>query len=118
MQVITKPAKLVTALLSLCGCLTVPAVAQNRTVWQIGAFNDSPVDLAPRHEGPVRFEVNKSDAAKDWPRSQQTGQSYQIVFNLPSVERGYVMKIGALIDRPRVPAVRLEINGHSGIFFL
>ncbi len=102
----------------LFGFVSASAYAAENPVWEIGRFNDSPVDLAQRHDGPVRFEIGKSNAASDWPGSQKTGTRYEIIFDLPEAKGAYTLKIGALIDQPRVPALKLEINGHAGTFFL
>ena len=94
------------------------AQAQVQPVWQIGKFDESPVEFAPKAGSAVEFHVGASTPAKDWPGSQETGETYKVIFSLDSVDGPYTLKIGALIDRPRVPALRIEINGHSGKFFL
>ena len=94
------------------------ANAQNRTVWQIGIFNESPVEFQGSAHGPVNFEIGKSDPSKDWPGRQETGHPYKILFSLPAIEGAYSLKITTLIDRPRVPALRVDINGHAGMFYL
>jgi len=96
----------------------VGAQAQSRTVWQIGTFNDSPVEFSAAANGPVIFKIGQSDASKEWPGRQEAGHPYKILFSLPAIEGAYSLKIAALIDRPRVPALRVEINGHSGMFYL
>lgn len=96
----------------------VAAPAQNRTVWQIGKFDKSPVEFSRAATGPITFRVGTSDAQKDWPGRQQTGDSYRIVFSLPAVEGVYSLKIGTLIEQPRVPALRIDVNGHAGTFYL
>jgi len=103
----------------LLGFLTSVSVqAQVRTVWQIGKFDESPVEFSRGSENPVAFEVGKSDPANDWPRSHASGRTYRILFSLESVEGSYSLKIATLIDQPRVPALRVDVNGHSGTFYL
>ncbi|HJY07862.1 MAG TPA: polysaccharide lyase family protein, partial [Bryobacteraceae bacterium] len=94
------------------------AQAQTRSVWQIGKFDQSPEGFAPRIIEPARFEVDKSDPEKDWPRSQGLDRPSTIMFPLDSVEGVYSLKIATLIDRPRVPALKISVNGHDGVFFL
>src|SRR5713101_7944365 len=95
----------------LLGFLTsVSARAQVRTVWQIGKFDESPVEFSRGSENPVAFEVGKSDPANDWPRSHASGRTYRILFSLESVEGSYSLKIATLIDQPRIPALRVDVN--------
>jgi len=42
--------------------------AQTRELWHIGKFDDSPVEFSATLNGPLTFEIGKSDASKDWPR--------------------------------------------------
>jgi len=94
------------------------AQAQTRSVWQVGKFDQSPEGFAPRTIESVRFEIGKSDPEKDWPRSQGLDRPSTIVFPLDSIEGVYSLKIATLIDRPRVPALKISVNGHDGVFFL
>jgi hypothetical protein len=94
------------------------AQAQTPAVWQMGKFDESPVEFASGAQNPVSFRIGASDVHEDWPRSQKTGDAYQILFSVDSVAGSYVLKIAALIDQPRVPALRVSINGHAGTFYL
>ncbi len=96
------------------------ASAQSATqiVWQIGKFDQSPVEFLGRPSDAVTFRVGISDPAKDWPGRQRTGDAYKILFPLDSVAGHYSLKIAALIDRPRVPVFDINVNGHSGTFYL
>ena len=67
---------------------------------------------------PITFRVGTSEAQKDWPSRQLSGDSYRIVFSLPSTKGAYELKIGTLIDQPRIPALRIDVNGNSGMFYL
>jgi alpha-mannosidase len=96
----------------------LPAHAQVRTIWQIGRFDESPVEFAGHASNSVAFRVGSSDPLKDWPASQETGSTYRILFPLGSIGGSYVLKIAALIDQPRIPALQIGINGHSGRYFL
>lgn len=98
--------------------LPLVAECQGTTVWQIGKFDESPVEFSRSAQDSANFEVGKSDPGKDWPGRQQTGHSYRIEFSLHAVQGSYTLKIATLIDQPRVPALRVDVNGHAGIFFL
>ncbi|MFZ0594081.1 MAG: polysaccharide lyase family protein [Bryobacteraceae bacterium] len=103
----------------LAGLLPViSAQAQVRTIWQIGKFDESPVEFARGMADSVVFRVGTSQPGRDWPGSQQTGHTYRILFPLDSAAGSYVLKVATLIDQPRVPALRLNVNGHSGTFYL
>ncbi|MGH9582086.1 MAG: polysaccharide lyase family protein, partial [Bryobacteraceae bacterium] len=96
----------------------IVAEAQPQSVWQIGKFDESPVEFSQGAEKSVTFEVGKSNASKDWPGRQVTGHPYRILFNLGPVRGVYTLRIATLIDRPRVPALEIGVNGHTGTFFL
>ncbi|HSU31237.1 MAG TPA: polysaccharide lyase family protein [Bryobacteraceae bacterium] len=97
----------------------VSAHAEVRHLWQIGEWNQSPVEFSSKAErNAVDYRVGKSDWKQDWPRTQSVKQPYRISFPLDSVAGTYSLKIGALIKYPRVPALQVEVNGHSGIFYL
>jgi alpha-mannosidase len=114
--------RMTTCVKSLCilaGLLpVVPAQAQVRSVWQIGKFDGSPLEFARGTEDSATFQVGTSDPGKDWPASQRSGHTYRILFSLDSVEASYVLKVATLIDQPRVPALRVKVDGHSGTFYL
>ena len=103
--------------LALVPFATAQAVS-DRTLWQIGKFDQSPVEFLGRPAAPVIFHVGKSDATRDWPGHQVTGQPYKILFPLESVSGSYSLRVAALIDEPRVPAFRTDVNGHAGTFYL
>jgi len=96
----------------------IPVHAQDASHWQIGKFDESPVEFSGHASPSVEFRVGTSDPAKDWPASQQTGHTYKILFALNSVDGPYLLKIGTLIDKPRIPALQINVNGHSGKFYL
>ncbi|HEX4807657.1 MAG TPA: polysaccharide lyase family protein [Bryobacteraceae bacterium] len=92
--------------------------AQPHVVWQIGEFNESPVEFAKGFKDSVTFQVGTSNTNKDWPGRQRTGSTYKVLFSLNSVDRSYSLKIATLIDQPRIPVLDISINGHEGKFFL
>lgn len=116
----------------LVALMTAVGAAQQRTVWQIGSFDDSSrefhdtygVDYA-NSSSDVMYVVGKSEA-KDWLRFQP-GQAngiaggrlhpFHITFSLADVTHGvYILKVAALYETPRLSALRVEVNGHWGQF--
>jgi hypothetical protein len=95
----------------------IAAEGQVRPIWQIGKFDESPVEFFRGAKDSVSFQVAKADP-KDWPGRQRTGHSYRILFPLESPSGSYRLKIATRIDQPRVPALKIEVNGHSGMFYL
>ena len=62
----------------------ITATAQTRTVWQIGKFDESPVEFSRAPEDNVTFQVGKNNAESDWPARQISGHPYRILFALES----------------------------------
>lgn len=94
------------------------AQAQIRSVWQIGKFDQSPLEFSSPEQPTVSFTVGKSNWEKDWPARQSVGHSYRILFTLDSAPAPYLLRIATLLEQPRVPALKINVNGHSGIFYL
>jgi hypothetical protein len=109
-----------------------PLSATEQTLWEIGQFDQSSAefhahpDFSDVHYNPV-FTVGKSDPSKDWPGGQPGSANaaaggrahpYTIVFNLTNPPRGtYRLLVSVILTRPRVPHLRVEINGKSGLFY-
>ncbi len=124
------PAKLLG--LALMCVLTLPACAQQKTLWQIGKFNYSSQEF--KTEG-VNYRSPKSNVvytigksrARDWigfqpgPANATTGgrlHPFQIDFTLQQAPRGlYQLQVGILYEMPRLSALRLGVNGHTGVFY-
>lgn len=98
--------------------LSVAISGYSRTVWQIGTFDHSPLEFSSEPQDQITFEIGKSDAHKQWSSFQGVHHPYRIVFPLDSTAGKYVLRISALIVQPRVPALQVDINGNSGVFFL
>ncbi len=109
-----------------------PTCAQQRTIWQIGQFDDSSHEFHDsfgveytKPSSDVDYVVGKS-TARDWPRFQPgpaNGQAggrlhpFRIDFTLSEAPRGtYVLKLAILYETPRLSALRVEVNGHAGVF--
>ena len=99
-------------------------------MWHIGIFDRSSAefaDAAPTQ--PVNFDVGKDDPQKAWygyapaiyPSSAPSAAlaPRAIRFSLdgkPST--AYRLRVSLLIEHSSVPALRVSINGHSGLFYL
>lgn len=117
---------------ALAGGIVSGALAQQKTVWQIGQFDDSSgefrsegIDYTNPASDPVyRIGVNPS---ADWPRFQPGPANavaggrlhpFRIDFVLAEVPRGvYTLRIAVLYETPRMSHLRVEINGHAGDFY-
>jgi len=109
-----------------------PLAGAERTVWEIGKFDQSSLEFTRRvdfgnpQDNPV-FTVGKSDPNKDWPAEQPGSANkdaggrahpYTIVFNLDGPPRGaWWLDVSVILSRSRVPALQVEINGKSGLFY-
>ncbi len=114
------------------------AAAASQVVWKIGKFDKSSVEFtmqlppAPKPgiapaKADLVYTVGKSKAETDWPAMQagsSIGQAgfrphpYAIKFDLPSAPRGlYTLKVGLLVESPRVSRLEVEINGHRALYF-
>lgn len=119
----------------ICGVLfaamALPACAQH-TVWQIGQFDDSSREFHDSFgvnyasaSSDVVYVVGKS-TARDWLRFQPGPANglaggrlhpFKIQFALHEPPRGtYALKLAMLYETPRLSALRVEVNGHTGNF--
>ena len=113
------------------------ARATSKPVWQIGTFNESPSEFNNGEQGPPFFgdpypmsliyTVGESTPAANWAARQmgsaiQPGghpRPYTIKFEMGEPPQGsYLLKIGLLSEFATVGQVQIEINGHSGLFYL
>jgi hypothetical protein len=121
-------------LLMAVGALLLPASSygQERALWQIGIFDRSSnefrnagIDYADPKSDPV-YRIGQSKE-EDWPRLQP-GQAngmaggrlhpFTILFSLGEKPRGvYKLTIAMLYETPRLSHLRVEINGHGGVFY-
>lgn len=102
----------------LLALLAVPVSGQN-TVWEIGKFDKSSLEFSTPPASQIVYKAGKGNSAVGWPGEQRIGSSYEIEFNLESAPEGtYTLRISALTYSPRIPALKLQINGHDGTFYL
>ena len=118
-------------------CRAAGALAEgedSNTIFRIGAFDRSSAEFTGGDpEQPVNFQVGKSDPAKDWYATQPavsmttvaagaipppTGPR-RITFSLDRAVSGTCrFHVSFLIESASVPALRIEINGKHGVFYL
>jgi len=100
-------------------------------LWQIGEFDQSSQELGQNFNpaspefNPV-FTVGQSKNS-DWPAFQlctvsdeggKHSSPYTILFDLSSRPEGtYTLVISVLLNRPSVPNLLVEINGHKGLYY-
>lgn len=107
--------------------LLLPAPASGQSVWKIGTFDQSSGELAPGADLQRPFVAGQSVAARDWPAFQPGSGNggagdkphpRTITFTLPSVPQGsYDLKIALLVEHPRISALQIDVNGHTGRFY-
>jgi hypothetical protein len=99
------------------------ARAQESVVWQIGEFNNSSDEFGAQAEG-VFDAANVQ--VKSWGATQQAvveskadaPAARRIRFELAEAPSGvYTLKLGLILNSPRVPVVQVDVNGHRGWFY-
>ncbi|HTS70161.1 MAG TPA: polysaccharide lyase family protein [Terriglobia bacterium] len=124
--------------LAVIAAFCLHANAASQVVWQIGRFDRSsaeftlgetraPQTVAGQAPRDIVFVVGKSKAELDWPAFQpgsSNGQAgyrahpFAIQFDLPSKPQGlYTLKVGLLVETPRVSRLEVAINGHRALLF-
>jgi len=116
---------------ALLATLALSARAQ-RTLWQIGQFDDSSREFHTSFgvnyasaSSDVVYIVGKS-TARDWLRFQPGPANglaggrlhpFKIQFALHETPHGtYALKLAMLYETPRLSALRVDVNGHAGVF--
>lgn len=119
-------------LAALCVVLAAPAQASESRLWHIGAFDHSShefrsqdIDYANPASDPV-YRVGKS-ATTDWYRFQPgpaNGMAggrlhpFTVLFDLDGTPRGvYRLKVAMMYVTPRLSFLKLDVNGHTGLFY-
>ncbi len=112
------PAIFMTLALALCA-----RAQEGRALWQIGEFDGSSGEFGAQAAG--AFDAARGKA-KDWGATQQAvveskadaSAARRIRFELADEPRGlYRLRLGLILNTPRVPVVQVEVNGHKGWFY-
>src|SRR5579875_1284609 len=100
-----------------------------QTVWRIGVFDKSSAEFHPGAlpASPPAYVIGQSTPLQDWYAFQPgSGNGFYghkphpagIDFNLASRPAGvYRMRIALLVEHPRISALDVSINGHTGRFY-
>lgn len=125
--------KLTAAILSLMltAACSLPLTAEGPdTVWRLGTFDRSSVEFAGgAPDQPVAFVIGQSAAGRDWyanapaffpsRKPDPAAAPRAIQFSLGSKPAdAYRLRVSLLIEHSSVPALRVAINGHAGVFYL
>lgn len=99
--------------------MTAAAAGETKTIWEIGKFDHSIHEFSAPARSTATYEVGKSDWKRDWPADEASGSRYEIQFPLSARPTGvFTLKISTLVWTPRVPAIKIQINGHEGLYYL
>src|SRR5215475_11315031 len=106
------------------------ASGQSNEVWRIGTFDGSSAEFAGGSPDKLLvFEIGKDQPEKSWhafaPAFFSAGKSTaanaprSIRFELKeNVQGNFRLRVSLLIENPSVPALKLVVNGKSGLFYL
>ncbi|MBZ5666225.1 MAG: hypothetical protein LAO30_16645 [Acidobacteriia bacterium] len=120
-------------LLLVLGMTGVSSFAQERVIWRIGAFDHASGEFRAKSDDysnpkfdPV-YRVGKSKDSEDWqrfhpgPANGMAGgreHPFTILFDLHDPATGvFHLKIAILYETPRLSHLKVDLNGHSGIFY-
>jgi len=102
--------------------------ARGRVVWQIGTFDGSSSEFAKvetRLSAAAGFRIGVDQAATSWAAEQPLAGAgagpRTIHFTLDQSAKPdavYGLRVAFLIERAGVPAIRVAVNGRSGLFYL
>ena len=115
------------------GMAGISGFAQERVIWSIGTFDHASGEFRAKSDDysdprldPV-YRVGKSKDGEDWQRFQPgpaNGMAggrehpFTILFDLHDPASGvFRLKIAILYETPRLSHLRVNLNGHSGVFY-
>jgi alpha-mannosidase len=122
--------RLVLPFLLTC-CWITSASGVEKVVWQLGKQDDSVHEFRPYTfvpgSGTPGVTLDVAAAAKSWPAFQPGSGNgnlggvphpFTLIFTLPESPQGvFYLNLDLLFRQPRIPALRVEINGHAGNFY-
>lgn len=112
--------------------LSTPALSTEKVIWQFGKqdFSDHEFTLWPDPQAsePVVVRVGEGKEEKRWPKfhpgsgnGAMGGKAYPytLIFSLVEPPQGtFYLDLGLLFRQPRIPVLRVEVNGHTGTYYL
>jgi len=116
-------------LLALCWINSASGV--EKVVWQLGKQDASVHEFQPYTfvpgSGTPGVTLDVAAAAKSWPGFHPGSGNgnlggvphpFTLIFNVPESPHGvFYLNLDLLFRQPRIPALRVEINGHAGNFY-
>jgi len=124
--------------LLVLGMASICCIAQERVIWRIGTFDHASGEFRaksddynnPKFDPVYRVGASPIDTKKDsedWRRFQPgpaNGMAggrehpFTVLFDLQDPATGvFRLKIAILYETPRLSHLRVDLNGHSGIFY-
>jgi alpha-mannosidase len=118
--------------------VALPSFAQERIIWRIGTFDHSSGEFRAKSDDytdpkfdPVyrvgKKPIDEKKDAQEWQRFQPgpaNGMAggrkhpFTILFDLPEYPIGvFRLTIAILYETPRLSHLKIDLNGHSGIFY-
>ena len=112
--------------------LGTPALGVEKVIWQLGKqdYSDHEFTLWPDAQAgePVVVRLGSGDEEKRWPKFHPGSGNgvmggkaypYTLLFNLAQPpRRTFYLNLSLLFRQPRIPVLRVEINGHTGNYYL
>src|ERR1700756_807848 len=111
--------------------ITIGAVtAHSQEVWRIGTFDGSSAEFAGGGATkPVTYAIGRDEPGKSWfafaptffPSGKENAANAprSIQFEITGNASGnYRLRVSLLIEDPSVPALKLVVNGKTGLFYL
>src|SRR5215469_18852160 len=108
-----------------------PAKASSHDpVWQLGSFDQSSAEFADGVPSrPVTFVIGQDHPDKNWyayaaaafpsVKPNLTSAPRAIQFSMNGVRSpAYRLSASLIIEHSSVPALRVDVNGHAGMFYL
>src|SRR5215217_6691694 len=109
------------AVVALCLMLASSALAQERSIWKIGEFDNSSAEFGNQPSSDL-FVISKNQA-RDWPSTQRANNAasatpLRVQFQLANAPRGvFTFKVGLLVLTPRLPVLQINVNDRRGWFY-
>ena len=120
------------------GMASISCLAEERVIWRIGSFDHASGEFRaksddysnPKFDPVYRVGTSPIDAKKDseeWQRFQpgpangmagRREHPFTVLFDLQDAATGmFRLKIAVLYETPRLSHLRVDLNGHSGLFY-
>jgi len=112
------------AIVALSLVLAGSVLAQERSIWKIGEFDNSSAEFGSQPSSDL-FVISKNQP-RDWPLTQRavatdkvaSATPLRVRFELANPPRGvFTLKVGLLVLTPRLPVLQINVNGHLGWFY-